>query len=64
MAKRAALEKSEIKDLSKFSKCQIVNSKKYSNRRDLLTALLEQDKEYSFSDVEEIMNKFKEKKVI
>lgn len=62
MAKKAALEKSE--DLSKFSKSQIVNSKKYSNRRDLLTALLEQDKEYSFSDIEEIINKFNDKKVI
>lgn len=62
MAKKATLEKSE--DLSKFSKSQIVNSKKYSNRRDLLAALLEQDKEYSFSDIEEIINKFNEKKVI
>lgn len=64
MAKRATLEKSKTEDLAKFSKSQIVNSKRYSNRRDLLTALLEQDKEYSFSDIKEIINKFNDKKVI
>lgn len=64
MAKKAILEKPKTEDLAKFSKSQIVNSKRYSNRRDLLTALLEQDKEYSFSDIEEIINKFNDKKVI
>lgn len=64
MAKKAALDKTDTKDLSKFSKSQIVNSKRYANRRDLLTALLDAGKEYSFSDVEEIINKFNNKKVI
>ncbi|HGM1476891.1 TPA: hypothetical protein ACKOO9_003848 [Clostridioides difficile] len=42
----------------KFTKEQIVNSKKYVNRRDLLNAILRENELYSFSEVEEIINKF------
>ncbi|WP_413840595.1 MULTISPECIES: hypothetical protein [unclassified Clostridioides] len=42
----------------KFTKEQIVNSKKYVNRKDLLNAILKENELYSFSEVEEIINKF------
>ncbi|WP_413926962.1 hypothetical protein [Clostridioides sp. ES-W-0017-02] len=42
----------------KFTKEQIVNSKKYVNRKDLLNAILKENELYSFSDVEEIIDKF------
>ncbi|HGM3364496.1 TPA: hypothetical protein ACKOMM_003560 [Clostridioides difficile] len=42
----------------KFTKEQIVNSKKYVNRKDLLNAILKENELYSFSEVEEIINSF------
>ncbi|HBF0844953.1 TPA: hypothetical protein KNP24_003768 [Clostridioides difficile] len=42
----------------KFTKEQIVNSKKYVNRKDLLNAILKEDKLYSFSEVENMINNF------
>ncbi|HHI5792494.1 TPA: hypothetical protein ACP6IR_002268 [Clostridioides difficile] len=45
-------------DSYKFTKEQIVNSKKYVNRKDLLNAILKENELYSFSEVEEMINKF------
>ncbi|HGS9061655.1 TPA: hypothetical protein ACMU22_002387 [Clostridioides difficile] len=45
-------------DNYKFTKEQIVNSKKYVNRKDLLNAILKENELYSFSEVEEIINSF------
>ncbi|HBF5742005.1 TPA: hypothetical protein MIY32_003074 [Clostridioides difficile] len=42
----------------KFTKEQIVNSKKYVNRKDLLNAILEENELYSFSEVEDMINNF------
>ncbi|MBN5964766.1 hypothetical protein JY680_07680 [Clostridioides difficile] len=42
----------------KFTKEQIVNSKKYINRKDLLNVILKENELYSFSEVEEIINSF------
>ncbi|MGO1004894.1 hypothetical protein ACTPEH_05000 [Clostridioides difficile] len=42
----------------KFTKEQIVNSKKYINRKDLLNAILKENELYSFSEVEKIINSF------
>ncbi|MFN1841794.1 hypothetical protein ACK2FW_01215 [Clostridioides difficile] len=45
-------------DNYKFTKEQIVNSKKYVNRKDLLNAILKENELYSFLEVEEIIDKF------
>ncbi|AXU57012.1 Uncharacterised protein [Clostridioides difficile] len=45
-------------DNYKFTKEQIVNSKKYVNRKDLLNAILKENELYSFSEVEDRINKF------
>ncbi|WP_207105072.1 hypothetical protein, partial [Clostridioides difficile] len=45
-------------DNYKFTKEQIVNSKKYVNRKDLLNAILKENDLYSFSEVEDRINKF------
>lgn|GEM_PF-328957 len=45
-------------DLPKFTKVQLVQSKKYVHRRDALSALLEDDKTYAFTEVDEILKKF------
>ena len=47
---------------TKFSKEQIVLSKKYVNDVDIVNALLEDDKQYSFKEVDSIIAKFKKKK--
>ncbi|MBH6946443.1 hypothetical protein I6A93_01875 [Clostridioides difficile] len=45
-------------DNYKFTKEQIVNSKKYVNRKDLLNAILEENELYSFSQVDDRINNF------
>lgn len=46
-----------------FSKKQILNSKKFALNKDFLNATLEEDKEYSLEEVEELIGKFKKGKV-
>ena len=64
MAKKADLDKKDTFKISKFTKEQLVNAKKYSNRKDLLNALLQENKLYSFDETDELINKFESKKVI
>lgn len=51
-------EKKVVKQQDVFTKESIVKSKKYSNRKDLLNALLDDKKSYSFEQVDEIIDKF------
>lgn len=44
--------------VSKFSKQQLLQSKRYSERRDLLTALLKDGKEYTHADVQALIDDF------
>ena len=46
-----------------YSKEQIILSKKYSNRKDILNVLLKDDEEYSFSRIDEIIEEFMNKEV-
>lgn len=46
-----------------YSKEQIIKSKKYSNRKDILNVLLKDDEEYSFSRIDEIIEEFMNKEV-
>lgn len=43
---------------SKYSKEQLLKSKKYGNRKDLLGVLLDDKKEYSFTEVDAEIEKF------
>lgn len=45
-------------NLPKFTKVQLVQSQKYVHRRDALNALLEDDKTYTFTEVDGILKKF------
>lgn len=49
---------SKAEKVLKFSKKQFVNSKKFAKRKDILNALLEDNKMYSIKQVEEIINNF------
>lgn len=47
----------------KFIKEQILASKKYSNRKDIINTLLEYGKEYSLKEVDKTINDFMKRKV-
>ncbi|MEK4425868.1 hypothetical protein [Solibacillus sp. FSL K6-1523] len=47
-------------NLPKFTKSQLVNSRKYIHRRDALNALLKDDEQYSFVQADGILKKFDE----
>lgn len=47
-------------DLPTFTKEQLVKSKKYVHRRDALNALLEDNKPYTFDEVDGILKQFDE----
>ena len=48
---------------TKFVKSQIIGSDKYKNRADILNVLLEDDKEYTLSDVDKKLEDFLGKEV-
>ena len=47
----------------KFTKEQILDSKKYSNRRDVLVAILDDEKSYTLEQIENLLEKFMKGKV-
>ena len=49
---------SKTEKVLKFSKKQFVNSIRFAKRKDVVNALLEDDKEYSIAEVESIINDF------
>lgn len=55
-------EKVQIQE-DKFTKEQLVKSKMFSDRIDLLNALLKDNRNYSIKEVNEIINKFLKGKV-
>ena len=46
--------------LQTYTKAQLVKSKKYVHRRDAINALLEDNKPYSFTEVDGILKQFDE----
>jgi len=65
MSKQNILDVKEIKtkEKPKFTKRQLLNSKKYQHQTDLLNAILENDKSYSISEVEKLIDEFMKEKV-
>lgn len=47
-----------------FTKQQLLASKKYAEKKDLLNALLVDDRSYSMAEVEETLNSFLKGKVV
>lgn len=63
---KAQLKKENTENKSgetKFVKSQIIGSDKYKNRADILNVLLEDDKEYTLSDVDKKLEDFLGKEV-
>lgn len=57
-ATNVATEAAESKVESLFSKQQILAAKQFKNRKDLLNAILSDDKQYTITTVEQLMNDF------
>ena len=53
----------EIEQKSAFTKQQILSSKKYKRRRDILGVLLNENEEYTFDNVDSLLKKFMKGKV-
>ena len=58
-----ANKKTETKQEVLFTKEQILVSKKYSNRRDVLGAILTDNKTYTLEQVDSLLEKFMKGKV-
>jgi hypothetical protein len=56
-------EQPEVSEAT-FTKQQLISSKKYAEKKDLLNALLADDRSYSMPEVEEILNNFLKGKVV
>ncbi|MCH5186831.1 MAG: hypothetical protein J1F63_00405 [Oscillospiraceae bacterium] len=53
----------EKKPEAKYTKARLIASKRFADRRDVLSAALEQGKEYTLGEAEDIINKFLKGKV-
>ncbi len=48
----------------KFTKAQLVKSKRFENHRDILSALLDGDEEYTITQAEAVINKYLKGRVL
>ena len=53
----------DVKQDVKFDKSQILASKKYASRRDILGAILEDQGSYTLCEVDSLLEKFMKRKV-
>lgn len=65
MSKKNILEIDEIKTKKepKFTKEQLIKSKMYRHQIDVLKVVLEEDKTYSISETDKLINDFLKRKV-
>lgn len=57
------IAKVEIIDIDKFTKEQLVNSKKYLKEKYIIKVLLDDEKFYSFDEVDQMLQQFYKKEV-
>ena len=50
--------------MPRFTKAQLMASNKYANRKDLIGALLDDNKDYTTAQVDELIEKYLKGKVI
>lgn len=56
--------KEAVSTASKFTKAQLTASKKYANRKDLISVLLDDNAEYTTAQADELIEKYLKGKVI
>lgn len=52
---------SEADQIKMHDKANLISSERYKNRKDLLAVVLTENKQYSFEDVDKIINDFMRK---
>lgn len=57
-----SIQKEKI-DTEKFKKGNLISSDRYADKRDIVSALLEADKEYTLSEVDKLVEIFMKGKV-
>lgn len=57
-----SIQKEKI-DTEKFKKGNLISSDRYADKRDIVSALLEEDKEYTLSEVDKLVETFMKGKV-
>ena len=63
VSKKKSTDNEIIKEENKFSKKQLLSSKRFRDRRDAVGAILEYDKVYSIDEVEKLYKEFMEGEV-
>lgn len=63
MSKKVEEVEQVVKEETRYSKKQLVSSKKYASNRDLLQVLLEDNKSYTLKEVENKIKEFKKRRV-
>lgn len=58
MSAEVKQESGAKRDVAKFTKAQILASVRYSNRKDVLGVLLDEQTSYTFDDVDKLLDKF------
>lgn len=58
MAEKAEHKKEDIRDMPEFTKEQILSSARFNRHRDLVEALLEQEKKYTMETVDNMIEDY------
>ncbi|WAW15454.1 hypothetical protein [Peptostreptococcus equinus] len=58
-----ARKKIEREEVSRYTKEQFLQAKRYTHQKDIINVLLNDDEEYSFAEVDNIINEFLEREV-
>ena len=59
MVKKQTKEIAEVVETQvSYTKAQIYKAKRYMNRKDIITVMLEDDKRYTFDQVDELIEQF------
>lgn len=61
--KKTVVESEKQPEKVKFTKSQLVSSKRYRDRKDLVNVLLKDNKSYSFDEVDSLIDEFMKGKV-
>lgn len=64
MAEKKAVEAVEAESAAVFTKAQLIASAKYASRKDLIGALLDDNKTYTCEQVDGLIKKFMKGKVV
>lgn len=63
LATRKKVEIKETAEVHAFTKAQLTSAQKYRHMKDIVNVVLKDDQTYTFEQVDDLIEKFKKKKV-